>query len=572
MEAIRRLLEGVRRHLGGMTPVHKVLVGSIAIILLLVLVIVAQVAGRPSLVEVLPGASVEEVQRARQHLDSIGITTEIGESGRLMVPARDAARASSALARANMLPGDKALYFENLLTRQSWMNSRQINEQNFLIALQNELARMIMDLNGVESARVRLDIPPPGGLGASVRAPKASVTVRSTDGKALPQSVVDGVARLVEGSVSGLTLERVTVIDAATGASRMVTTEAAGAPSLALEHAGRVEAQARAKLQEMLSYIPGVMVTVTASVDVTRSTAQVQSFLPRGRGTETLPRRVSETTSSTSETGTSAVPGVQANQAADITRAGSTGSRTDSREESTEYESRFGTRTETIVDPRGQSTAVAVSINVPRGYVEGLLARGGDSQAPDEKAILERFEKEVKPEIIALVSPHVRAMVSQAAQGADPQVVKAMVQESISVALVPGEAMPGEGVQRAGMLSSLGGGGGGPFGLGAGLVDKAVLILLSLVAMGLMVMMVRRAGRKPEMPTPEELVGVPPTLETVGDVIGEADEGETALSGIEVGEKEMEAAKRLEQVTEMVSKDPGAAAKLLGRWIRVEEG
>lgn len=573
MEPLRRLLDSMRKQAGAMNASHKLLVGCVVVIVVLALVVVWQVAGRARMVELLPGASTEDQQRALAHLEPMGIEAQMSADGRLVVPSGDASRASASLARANLLPSDKALYFENLLTKQSWMNSRQVNDTQYHIALTNELSRMIASVNGVESAKVNLDIPQVQGLGVGVKAPKASILVKSDNGRALPQSVVDGVARLVEGSIAGLSLDRVTVTDAVTGANRNVTTADSTAPTLAREHAAAVEAQTQAKLQSMLAHIPGVVVTVTASVDVTRSTARIESVLKKGEGTESLPRKSSEIVNTSSESTGSASPGVASNQTADITRGGSgTGIRTDSKDETSEMETRFGTKTETIIDPKGQSTSVAVSVNVPSGYVAGLVkpaaaATGTTTPAaPDDKAVADRFERDVKPVIIASLTPHLRTMVAQANANADPETIKALVKDSISVAMVPGEIPAAVEMQGAGLMST-----GGPLSLGGGLVEKGVLVLLSLTAMGLMVVMVKKAGRKADAPTAEELVGLPPSLEASGDVIGEAQEGETALAGIEIGAGELEAAKRLEQVTELVGKDPDSTAKTLGRWINVED-
>ena len=81
---------------------------------------------------------------------------------------------------------------------------------------------------------------------------------------------------------------------------------------------------------------------------------------------------------------------------------------------------------------------------------------------------------------------------------------------------------------------------------------------------------VRRSAKRPELPTAEELVGLPPKLQTTSDMMGEADETDTPMAGIEVGEDEVAAQKMLEQVGEMVKQSPDSAAKLLNRWIAVE--
>jgi flagellar biosynthesis/type III secretory pathway M-ring protein FliF/YscJ len=94
---------------------------------------------------------------------------------------------------------------------------------------------------------------------------------------------------------------------------------------------------------------------------------------------------------------------------------------------------------------------------------------------------------------------------------------------------------------------------------------------LGLGALGFMFAIVKKAGKKQDLPTAEELVGLPPAIETASDLIGEADESDTPMAGIELEEGEVRTSMLLEQVSEMVKKDPEATAKLLKQWINVEE-
>jgi hypothetical protein len=52
--------------------------------------------------------------------------------------------------------------------------------------------------------------------------------------------------------------------------------------------------------------------------------------------------------------------------------------------------------------------------------------------------------------------------------------------------------------------------------------------------------------------------------------VGEADESETAMAGIEVGEEEIKATKLRESVSELINQSPEVAGKMLNRWISVE--
>ena len=55
----------------------------------------------------------------------------------------------------------------------------------------------------------------------------------------------------------------------------------------------------------------------------------------------------------------------------------------------------------------------------------------------------------------------------------------------------------------------------------------------------MMVSMVKKAGRKVDLPSADELVGIPKALESDSDIIGEADESDTPMTGIEVGDEEL---------------------------------
>jgi len=74
-----------------------------------------------------------------------------------------------------------------------------------------------------------------------------------------------------------------------------------------------------------------------------------------------------------------------------------------------------------------------------------------------------------------------------------------------------------------------------------------------------------------ELPTAEELVGLPSALESGSDIIGEADESDTPMTGIEVGDDELNTFKLLEQVNELVAQDAPTAAKIVERWIASED-
>ncbi len=579
MDQLRRIMASINKQLRPTSAAAKMAIGAFALLFLALMFIVAERSSTPDMQELFPGMAANDQITAKNHLDSLGIKNEL-KGGKLMVPSADALHARAAIAESGQLPGDKTLIFDTLIASQSWTNSTQQNDQNFLIALQNELSTTIQHFHGVKTAKVIIDVPESVGLGAAVRKPTASATIFTDTGQPMPQSMVDAVAGFIAGSRAGLDVSRVRVIDGSSHQfSCRARSEEDSVSGTNLEQAAKVESQTREKVLDLLSYIPDVIVAVTAQVDVTRMTAQVQNYLPEGKGTVSLDKKTSDTSNISHESSGGAEPGPASNVAADINRGNTTtGSRTEVTESTSEKENHVGSRTESIIDPKGHPTMVAVSVNVPKGFVAAQkpapAAGTPAGTAPTPITDADQDFQDIRKTIIASIKPQVRAMTVAANGNSDPKAIEALVEQSISVSLIPDPPKSGGTTQPTSMLASFtggGGGGGGALSLGSGLLDKAVLGLLGVVAMGMMVMMVRKAGKKAEIPSAEELVGLPPALEAQGEVIGEADEGEMAMPGIEVGEDEMQSQKMLEQVGELVTSSPEAAAKLVGRWISVEE-
>lgn len=583
MAKFRDMVANIQAQFGRMKVAHRLLIVFVAITLALVLWIVYQQTRKPALVELFPGATPADQQQFNTLLTANGFHTKM-EGGRLLVVPGDVLQARAVVAEAGILPDDKSILFRNILLNQSWTNTREQNDKLYNEALQNELELTIQGFRNIKSADVFLDVPEPKGLGQAVRRPTAAVSVAMRSGEPVPQATVDAIASLVAGSRAGLTLESVRVIDGATGQQRRARSDDDAMSTSYLEHAALVERQTQQKVMDLLSYIPGVVVAVTAQVDVTRVTSQTNSNMPVGQGTISLPRK-EETTEDVSTEGGAArsdVPGVQSNQAADITQVSNTtnaGGRTQNTTSKTETENHVGTKTETVIDPRGFPTMVAISVNVPRGFVTrvikasapaaGAAPPAGQPAEPTDQEVLDAFEKRVKPAIEATIKPQVRALTMQGMKGAKPDAVDALVDQSVGVALIPMDFTP-LAPQAAGLLGTITSASAGG-GIGGGLIDKALLGFLSLIAMGMMFVLVKKAGKKVEVPSAEELVGLPPAIDGGSDIVGEAEESESAMTGIEIGDETMESQKMLEQVNTMVGQSPDNVARLLNRWIEREE-
>jgi len=568
MEQIRLALANIQRSMGQLGATQKLLFGSLAVIAAMTLFLVSQYAAKPAMVDLMAmGTDTQSVQTLR----NAGIRASF-ENGRLMVPAGTEHAAVAQLQQSGQLPGDTTILFNNLIQSQDWKASREQHRQQAVIALQNELSRVISEFRGIRKATVILDIPEPMGLGRAVREPSASVSVLSAGGSTLPQETVDAIASLVAGSKAGLTPARVQVIDGTTGRPREVSDADAVSSGKYMDHKVRVERYTQKEIERVLGYISGVVVSVNAVVDTTRVASTRQRYLPKDQGTVAIANKISETSDSTTQATRAAEAGTRAYGTADINAGASArGAESTNTSEDSEFTVQVGSETTQIVDPRGMPTYLSASVVIPQSFVEEQIRRSRPEDQADEPVALSEAQT-----LFEAIKPSLEESVVTLLHTVDAE--GQVRPGKVTLSMAPISAGPVPGLSQAGFFGSAGlsGGSGGVGGVGgmfsaSGMVQTLVLGVLGLVSVVMMFSLVRRAGRKSDLPSAEDLVGVPPALEVAGDLVGEADESEAAMAGIEISEDDVKIQKMRELVGDMINTNPEAAASLVGRWISEDE-
>ncbi|MGQ0627697.1 MAG: flagellar M-ring protein FliF C-terminal domain-containing protein [Phycisphaerales bacterium] len=577
MNRLRQMFADTVKGLSALSSRDKMLIASLVTIAVMVLVIIAGVTSRTNMVPLYPaGTAAGKQSEAMAMVQARGIDAEMRGSA-LYVPEERKYEILGLLGSEGKLDAEATVLFDSLANKQHWMNSGRDNDRWFMIAKQNELARVISNFRGIRAAKVAIDVPDNPGMLAAYRKPTAHVTVTATE--PLTPARVNAIAGLVAGATAGLSKADVRVADTTTGQEYKPQNEGEMAGTDYLDSVGRIEGRIREKIGEALRYIPGVIVTVNAQVDLRRTTTATNEILPIRKGEagslSTPSKTVVDSTTSGGGGGIGGFAGVQANLSA-VINAGNGGGGTTSEmsKEETTFSVTPGTRTQQTVDARGGPTKLNVTVAVPQEYVSALVraGKGGESkdakEAPASKADLDTAFADEKKRIAAEVEPLVETALNTEGSGPKQQPGTVVV-SMIPVPFKPAaDALAGNigGVAQSagvgGMLDSLG---------GTGLVKQGVLVAFAAIALTMMFMLVRKAGKPVSLPTPEEIVGVPPTLEGVSDVVGEADEGETAMEGIELDSGRVRTKKMLEQVSDLVKNNPGDAAGLMNRWINREE-
>ncbi len=567
MEWLRRALRVIQTHLGSLQPLHKMLIGSLAVIALMTLFLVSQYAGKPQL-EPLEGWTTPESQgQAADALSRAGIRT-VSREGKLWVPAAAKYQALGTLASTQTLPQDASkLFFSNLHEHQNWLNTDAQNRQQFEIARNHELARIIASFPDIEQATVVADVPERTRIGQAHRRATASVTVFPRDGS-LSQNEVDAIAGTVAGSISGLDVRNVRVIDGRTMRQFVPRGDDELTGGSYLEQQAAYERYVQEKARVALGHIPGVIIAVTAVIDASRLREEAERILPKGEGSESMVER--ETISETTQTdgASPAEPGARSNTRESIYAGPGGGSNLSTSETDTSFDNQFGKTKTSRLDPGGKPEAISVAVNVPREWAVGAWrAQTGQADAervPTPEELEAVWESRLKPDIEKMLRPVV--LTAPSGGGAEQA-------GDVVVTLMP-VALASVGLAPAGTTGT-GSGGGLLGGMGvmarSGLLEKVLLGGLAAFAVLAMLLMVRKAGRSTPLPSAEELVGVPPALQHDQDLVGEADEGETAMTGIEIDDDALRARRMLDEVNDMVKAKPEVAASLMTRWLDLDQ-
>ncbi len=224
-------------------------------------------------VELLPGTVLPSSELAiiEAAFDRAQLTDHRTEDGRVWVPRPRQSAYMRALVDADALPREFGGSFKWALEQNSPWQSQATHAEMRRVALQEELARVICSMPGIERAAVLYDVDsrPSGSLGGSPER-TASVNIRTQPGIELEPLRVHAVRVLVASSIAGLQAERVAVTDLRsgrvfTGPLTADTEEALAAADPLLGRRIAHERHLVSKLRLALAYVKGAVIDVTVT-------------------------------------------------------------------------------------------------------------------------------------------------------------------------------------------------------------------------------------------------------------------------------------------------------------------
>ena len=240
---------------------------------------------------VMPGLQEADQQAAYESLKTADFKPKIDPAtGQLTVPSDRFHEARIFLASQG-LPKAGATGLDGLKDQSSMTTSQFMEQVKVNAAMEQELARSIMQIGSVQSARVHLATPKQSVFVRDRTPPKASVVLAPYPGRAVSASQVQAIVHLVSSSVPYLTPDHVTVVD---NVGKLMTESATeqklGLTSAQEQHKQQMEEVYRNRILQILTPMVGeanVRSQVNLSLDFTQTESTTEDFDNRDKGPRT---------------------------------------------------------------------------------------------------------------------------------------------------------------------------------------------------------------------------------------------------------------------------------------------
>ncbi len=206
-------------------------------------------------------------------LEMDGVKYKLADENTILVPNKDVYRERIAVASLGIVQASKTKPGFELFDTNSFGATEGEQRIKFQRAIQGELSKTIESLEPIERASVYIAVPKESVFTERQTPPTASVVVKLKNGSLLDYGQIDGIKRIVSGSIPNLSLENV----------KIVTQDgvAVGEDSVAMQNeqeAARIKAQLRykhefesnyeAKIIDMIARFVGSRDKVTAKVSI----------------------------------------------------------------------------------------------------------------------------------------------------------------------------------------------------------------------------------------------------------------------------------------------------------------
>ncbi|HEY4329423.1 MAG TPA: flagellar M-ring protein FliF C-terminal domain-containing protein [Phycisphaerae bacterium] len=565
MDLIRKYLTQIKSQLAGLTISQKLLIGLLGIFMVGTIFWTVVWSAKPQMVTLIPQSmTAEEINRAEMAMKGKYQYQVSGD--KILVPLEQAYAIRGELASDGALPKNLSTAFTAVIANQNPFKPDKMNEREWNNARQEELSKWLSSFPYVESGSVMIE---PGERQTIGRAPMpstAAVYIKTKNGE-INQSQVTAIIDLITASVSGMKRENVSLNVNGLKTYHMPSDENNTYSSNMIEYKKTVEDYLTDQLRKLFDSMGDVRIAVNVVPDLSTKEINKTDVDPKN-SVQKAKTESSMDSANVDGNVPQGEPGMKSNTGASVADTAPSGGRpggSTSTTVKTDYAVVIGEiKTRQLIPAGVEIHDLTASISLPRSYVLALYHSrkpDADPKVEPKDADLQPFMTEQEKSVTALAKNAIGAKTDDQIHVAwydDSFMLKAPVLASGQVTLASG-AIPLIG-QYA---------------------KQGVLAIVALGALGMMLMMVRRAvpaGTDEEIGS-AAIFGGGGGKGSKGrkkggveqfdsdEIFGEANEGEAVLTGIELDDETLASRKMVDEVSTMIKENPENAAALVKRWM-----
>ena len=266
---------------------QKIMLGGVLIVTVVMLGVLVIFLNEPTYAPLFSGMPEEEASKVVEELNNMKVPYKLEDAGRTVkVPQEKVYETRLSLAGKG-IPGSGVVGYE-IFDKSTMGMSDFMQKLNYKRALEGELAKTIMQEDGVAGARVHIVIPEKTLFKEEERQPTASVVLKLRGNYNLTKTNINAILNLVSSSVEGLTPSNVTLIDTK---GRLLSRENDDNPiavssSKQYEIKQSVESYLAKKAQEILDNVVGYgnsMVQVNADLNFNQVEKTMETYDPESQ-------------------------------------------------------------------------------------------------------------------------------------------------------------------------------------------------------------------------------------------------------------------------------------------------
>lgn len=195
-----------------LAPQQKIIIGIAGIASIILMIVLFGLLNQPNFSTLYTNIHEEDAAKIVEQLSNKKIPYKLDNGGRtIKVPAESVHELRLEMA-AKGIPSSGIVGYE-IFDQSTLGMSEFLQRLNYKRALEGELARTIIQQEGIESARVHIVVPEKTVFKSEQKPTTASIVVKLKNGSALDNSSINAIINFVASSVEGLTQNRISLMD-----------------------------------------------------------------------------------------------------------------------------------------------------------------------------------------------------------------------------------------------------------------------------------------------------------------------------------------------------------------------